>query len=142
MKIALPPLDDNPADRDVHFLDDRINEYNEAATGITDGRIVSWFVRDDRGEIVAGLYGWTWGGTCEVRYLWVREDYRKRGYGIALMQAVEREAIARRCTQIVLDTHSFQALRLYERLGFRLIGTHPDYPRGHQKLYMRKQLAN
>jgi GNAT superfamily N-acetyltransferase len=141
MKFELPSLDDNPADRDVHFLDDRINEYNEAATGITDGRIVSWFVRDDRGEIIAGVYGWTWGGTCEVRYLWVREDHRKRGYGIALMQAVEREAIARGCSQIVLDTHSFQAPRLYERLGFKVIGTHTGYPRGHQKHYMRKQLA-
>jgi ribosomal protein S18 acetylase RimI-like enzyme len=138
--MELPPVDDNPADRDVHFLDDRINQYNEAVTGIADGRILSWFVRDEGGAIVAGLYGWTWGGMCEIRYLWVREDHRKRGYGIALVAAAERESIARGCAQIVLDTHSFQAPRFYERLGFEIIGSHRDYPRGHQKHYMRKTL--
>jgi ribosomal protein S18 acetylase RimI-like enzyme len=141
MKINLPTIDDNPADADVHFLDDRINEYNFETTGITDGRAVSYLLRDDAGEIIAGLYGWTWGGTCEVRYLWVRGDYRKRGYGKELMAAAEREAIARGCSQMVLDTHSFQAPRLYQSLGFEIIGTHRDYPWGHQKHYCRKHLA-
>jgi ribosomal protein S18 acetylase RimI-like enzyme len=141
MKIDLPPIDDNPADADVHFLDDRIYEYNFETTGITDGRVVSYFVRDEANEIIAGLYGWTWGGTCEVRYLWVRGDHRKHGYGKALMTAAEREAVARGCSQIVLDTHSFQAPLLYQSLGFEIIGTHRDYPRGHQKYYLRKRLA-
>jgi len=92
MKIDMPPIDENPSDADVHFLDDQINRYNFETTGITDGRIISLLIRDDRAEIIAGLYGWTWGGTCEVRYLWVREEYRERGYGKALMTAVEREA--------------------------------------------------
>jgi ribosomal protein S18 acetylase RimI-like enzyme len=141
MKIELPASDENPADADVHFLDDRINEYNFETTGITDGRIISYLVRDDMGAIIAGLYGWTWGGTCEVRYLWVRGDLRKRGYGTALMTAAEREATARGCSQMVLDTHSFQAPLLYQRLGFEIIGTHADYPRGHQKHYLRKRLT-
>ena len=40
MKISLPQVDDQPADQDVHFFDDRINDFNESATGITDCRIV------------------------------------------------------------------------------------------------------
>ena len=136
----MPPIDENPSDADVHFLDDQINRYNFETTGITDGRIISLLIRDDRAEIIAGLYGWTWGGTCEVRYLWVREEYRERGYGKALMRAVEREATARGCDQIVVDTHSFQAPRFYRQLGFEIIGRHPDYPRGHDKYYLRKSL--
>jgi hypothetical protein len=84
MEIVLPKLDDNPSDRDVYFLDDRIKEFNEPATGITDGRLVSWFLRDERGEIIAGLYGLTWSGACEVRCLWVREDCRKRAMALLL----------------------------------------------------------
>jgi ribosomal protein S18 acetylase RimI-like enzyme len=141
MKIDIPAVEENPSDGDVHFLEDRINEYNFEATGIRDGRVLSFFLRDGSAAIVAGLYGWTWGGCCEVRYLWVREDYRKRGYGTALMLAAEREAAARGCTQIVLDTHDFQALRFYQGLGFEIIGSHPHYPRGHQKNYLRKGLA-
>ena len=140
MKYPVPPVDENPADADVHFLDDRINEFNLATTGITDGRVISFLVRDEHGEIVAGLYGWTWGGACEIRYLWVRDDLRQQEYGKALMESAEREALARGCSQIVLDTHSFQAPGFYQRLGFRIIGTHPDYPRGHRKHYLRKRL--
>jgi ribosomal protein S18 acetylase RimI-like enzyme len=141
VKIDIPAVEENPSDGDVHFLEDRINEYNFETTGIRDGRVASFFLRDESAAIVAGLYGWTWGGCCEVRYLWVREDYRKRGYGKALMLAAEREAAARGCTQLVLDTHDFQALRFYQSLGFEIVGTHADYPRGHQKHYLKKRLV-
>jgi ribosomal protein S18 acetylase RimI-like enzyme len=140
MNINIPPIDENPSDGDVHFLEDRINEYNVERTGITDGKILSCFVRDENGAIVAGLYGWTWGGCCEIRDLWVRDDCRNSGYGKALMQAAEREAIARGCRQVVLDTHSFQAPDFYQRLGFNIVGTHFDYPHGHRKHYLSKAL--
>ena len=140
MKIELPSVNENPSDAEVHFLDDRINEYNVETTGIGDGRILSFLIRDDRAEIIAGLYGWTWGTACEIRYLWVRKDMRQQGYGKALMVAAEREAVSRGCGLIVLDTHSFQAPQFYQRLGFDIIGSHPDYPRGHFKLYLRKPL--
>ena len=140
MNISIPPLDENPSDSDVHFLDDRINEYNVTRTGIADGKILSYFMRDENGAIVAGLYGWTWGGCCEIRYLWVRDDLRNHGYGRALMQAAEKEAVTRGCGQIVLDTHSFQAPEFYQRLGFTIVGTHLDYPHGHRKHYLSKAL--
>lgn len=141
MDIQLPPVNEDPRDADIHFLEDQINDYNLATMGVADGRILSFFVRDERGGIVAGLYGWTWGGTCEVRYLWVDQKLRGRGYGTALMAQAEREAIMRGCHQMVLDTHSPRALGLYRKLGFEISATHPDYPRGHQKYYLRKRLA-
>ena len=140
INIDIPPVDEDPSDSDIHFLDDRINEYNVERTGIKDGKILSYFVRDKDGAIIAGLYGWTWGGYCEVRYLWVRQDYRNRGYGRGLMVAAESEAIARGCRLMILDTHSFQAPRFYRGLGFEIIATHTDYPHGHQKHYLKKTL--
>ncbi|MGO8802219.1 GNAT family N-acetyltransferase, partial [Candidatus Binatus sp.] len=79
MKINIPPVDEKPTDSDIHFLEDRINEYNLERTRIKDGKILSYLVREEDGTIIAGLYGWTWGGCCEIRYLWVRWDYRNRG---------------------------------------------------------------
>ncbi len=137
-KIPIPPVDEHLPDSDLHFLEDRINEYNVQQTGIRDGRILSYLVREQDGTIIAGLYGWTWGGCCEVRYLWVRWDRRNRGYGKGLMAAAEAEAIARGCSQMILDTHSFQAPRFYQSLGFEIVASHGDYPRGHQKHYLRK----
>jgi len=66
---------------------------------------------------------------------------RGEGHGTRLMQAVEAEAKARGCNQIVLETHDFQAPRFYERLGFAIAGRVEEYPRGHQYLTMIKQLS-
>ena len=140
MKIEIPPIEENPSPSDVQFLDDRIYEYNVEQTGVTDAKILSYFIRDQRGDIIAGLYGWTWGGCCEVRNLWVRREFRKLGYGKGLLAAAEREALARGCVQIVLDTHSFQAPRLYQSVGFEIVGTFDGYPRGHKKHFMLKLL--
>ena len=54
---------------EVQYLEDRIYEFNAAATGITDGEWLAIFVRDDDHRIVAGICGNTWGGCAEIRQL-------------------------------------------------------------------------
>jgi hypothetical protein len=49
-----------------------------------------------------------------------------------VMERIEEEAKARRCEQIVLGTHDFQAPDFYRKLGFKLTGTIEEYPRGDQ----------
>ena len=135
------PINANPGPKDVSFLEDRINEFNIAATGFDDGELLSIFVRDEKGEITAGIYGWTWGGACEIRSLWVHENLRGQGIGRDLLARAEAEALRRGCRQIVLDTHSFQAPDFYQKYGYRVIGIHDDYPRGHQIYYLEKKLT-
>lgn len=126
--------------RDVARLDDHVNEYNIARTGIDDARDLAIVLRDERGELMAGLYGWTWGECCEIRTLWVHEHWRGQGVGTRLMIAAEREARDRGATQIVLSTHSFQAPEFYRALGFEIVGQVDDYPIGHRSIYLRKWL--
>jgi ribosomal protein S18 acetylase RimI-like enzyme len=135
-------VDAHPAPDDLEFLDDQINRYNIATTGIvpTDDILLSILVRDQAGTIVAGIWGWTWGGCCEIRTLWVHEQLRGQGLGQRLLAAAEQEALRRDCRQMVLDTHSFQAPGFYQRFGFEIIGTVEDYPEGHCKYYFRKRL--
>ena len=142
MPMNLTPISviDNPSRDDVSWLDEQLYAFNAARTGITDGRYLAAFVRDQAGQIVAGLYGWTWGNTCEIRTLWVHEHWRASGVGSRLLQAAEAEARARGAQQIVLDTHSFQAPDFYHRFGFERIGELEGYPRGHTKIFMRKRL--
>ncbi|HZB95394.1 MAG TPA: hypothetical protein VE268_05500, partial [Herpetosiphonaceae bacterium] len=51
-------VETQPDPKDVAFLEDRINEYNPATTGIDFGGLLAIFVRDAQGAIVAGIYGW------------------------------------------------------------------------------------
>ncbi|HEV8673005.1 MAG TPA: GNAT family N-acetyltransferase [Methylomirabilota bacterium] len=126
---------------DVEFLKDRLYDYNVARTGIADGRGVAIFVRDRQGAIVAGLHGWTWGDVLDIRELWVREDARGRGLGQRLLLAAERAAAGRGCHRATLETQSFQAPAFYAKFGYQVFGTLENYPRGHQKHYLRKDLA-
>jgi GNAT superfamily N-acetyltransferase len=85
------------------------------------------FLRGSDGSRTGGLYGWVWGSTCYVRYLFVAESLRKQGQGTRLMRAVEAEARARNCRQIVLETHSFQAPGFYRKLGFDELGHYTKF---------------
>ena len=125
---------------DVQFLDDRIYEYNVHRTGIADGRLLAIVLRDSDQNIIAGLYGWTWGRCCEVKYLWVHEQWRGQQLGTHLMTAAEAEARRRGAAQMVLSTHDFQAPDFYRGLGFEPVGQIDDYPEGHQSIFLRKRL--
>ena len=133
-------IETQPTATQIRFLEDRLYEFNVAATGIDDGEYVAVFVRDERARIVAGICGTTWGGCCEIRQLWVDATRRGAGLGTSLLQAVEDEARRRGCTQVVLSTHSFQAPLFYARFGFEAVSTVEAYPRGHRSLLLRKML--
>jgi ribosomal protein S18 acetylase RimI-like enzyme len=75
-----------------------------------------------------------WGGCCYVAYLWVHESERGRGIGTALLVAAEEHAKAKGCKVVLLATHSFQAPRFYERLGYEQQAVLRDHPVGHASL--------
>src|SRR5215510_8655872 len=133
-------LETDPKPGDIHLLEQRPYEFNVQMTGIADGKLLASFLRDDKEMVLGGVFGWTWGATCYVRYLFVPAEMRKRGHGSRLMAIVEAEASARGCTQIVLETHDFQAPQFYGKLGFEITGRVCDYPRGHQYLTLVKRL--
>ena len=70
----------------------------------------------------------------EISKMMTRVSHRGRGIAAALMRAAEAHAVKRARTLLVLDTAAEDgASALYERLGFALAGTIPDYalkPRG------------
>jgi GNAT superfamily N-acetyltransferase len=132
---------DQVSPADLEELDDEIYRFNREATGHHDGRSLAAFLRDERGVLRAGLAGHTWGGYCEIRFLFVRAEERRCGLGTALLGAAEAEAARRGCDRVVLATHSFQAPDFYRRHGYVEIGRADGYPRGYAQLYLLKQLS-
>jgi ribosomal protein S18 acetylase RimI-like enzyme len=123
------------------FLAERIYQFNAQATGLFDGKVFAGSIRGETGEVIAGVTGHTWGGTCQVTHLWVDESQRRKGLGVALMNAVESEAMRRGCRQVLLSTHSFQAPGFYERLGYKREASIEDYPKGHANVFYLKELV-
>jgi GNAT superfamily N-acetyltransferase len=121
-------------------LQERIYAFNVQATGLEDGRWLRAAVRDASGELVAGLWGWTWGGCGYIESLWVREDRRGAGLGRQLLAAAEDEARARGSTRMVLSSHSFQAPGFYRHFGYVEYGRVEDYPSGHAQIHLVKDL--
>jgi GNAT superfamily N-acetyltransferase len=72
--------------------------------------------------------------------LWVSETVRGSGYGTALMQAAEREAVRRGVRNIFLNTFSFQAVDFYLKLGYTIFGELEDFPPGHKRVFLQKKL--
>jgi ribosomal protein S18 acetylase RimI-like enzyme len=65
---------------------------------------------------------------AEIAKLMTRLSHRGRGVAAALLRAAESRAVERARTLLVLDTAADGgAAGLYEKLGFFLAGTIPDY---------------
>ena len=132
-------IETSPDPGELRALAERLYAYGVGQTGHADGEEYAIFLRDD-GDVRGGIYGWTWAGWLEVRYLWVDEELRGRGHGSRLLAAAEERPRARGCRTAILDTHSFQAPEFYERRGYRVYAVLEDYPAGHRKLFYRKGL--
>jgi GNAT superfamily N-acetyltransferase len=130
-----------PGDALTRFLSDHVNNLNFARTGTATWHPVGYFLKNPRGEWLAGLTGYVWGGWLHVNLVWVTESLRGQRHGSRLMDAAEAFAAEHGCLGVTLETHSFQAPGFYAKRGYEVFGTLEDYPPGHSKLFLRKRLA-
>lgn len=117
-----------------------IHNYNIEQAGDDQGKQLCFVLRAPDQEIVGGVIGathWEW---LHIDLMWVREDLRGRGYGHHLLVAAEDEARQRGAKSAYLDTFSFQAPDFYKQHGYQVFGELPDFPTGHQRYYLTKQL--
>ena len=91
-------------------------------------------------EVVGGVLGEIYWGWFYIDLLWVKDELRGRGYGHRLMTHAEQEAQQHGAKNAYLDTFSFQALDFYKQHGYQVFGELQDFPTGHQRYFLRKQL--
>ena len=72
--------------------------------------------------------------------LWVDPELRGRGLGSQLLLQAEQQAKAAGAHSVVLDTFDWQAEGFYLRHGYEVLGRLPDFPPGHERIYLRKAL--
>ena len=133
-------VEDNPDPLVAAMLEAQVRRETVAACGHGDDVELAVLARDG-GAVRAGVYGWTWGGCCELENLWVESSLRGQGLGSRLLAAAETAALERGCRQVVLFTYELQAPGFYERRGYELVGRVNDYPAGTAALWFRKRLS-
>ena len=131
---------ETPSDQQqiIQFLDDRLYEYNSQTIHRLDGRLFSKIIREKE-EIIAGIAGWIWADACEITFLWVKEEYRKKKLGEKLLHAAEGEAMDANCNVILISSYSFQAPFFYEKHGYKIDHIIEDFPKGHKYYWLIKR---
>lgn len=137
LRIAFEPHNEASA-KDVI---DGIIYHNVARTGQDAGYVVRYYLRGDGDEIMGGLLGQIWGGWLHINILWVAHPARGKGHASDMLERAEAYARERGCRGIHLETFSFQARPLYERLGYHVFSQIDDYPPGHTYFYLKKMLS-
>jgi GNAT superfamily N-acetyltransferase len=112
-----------PADRDrrLRFLEERGMRYAARLGELHDPGSDEAFLAEDRSGALVGLVTYRPDGPdCEVSTLYVVESWR--GVGSALMEAVVDAARRAGCRRLwrVTTNDNVDALRFYQRRGFRL----------------------
>lgn len=140
MKLTFTVEIDPPAER-ARLISDPLIDFNESQAGERKVKNFALFAKDASGVLLGGLLGSTHWNHFFVSALFVHARFRKVGIGRELMKRAEAHALEHRCDAIFLDTFDFQAQGFYEKLGFGVFGVLENYPPGHKRFYMVKQIA-
>lgn len=87
--------------------------------------LVAW----DAEGVVGYVVCWFFGDRMLIANLAVRPEKQRRGWGTRLLEAALKAARAEHVTVVYLDVResNAEAIRLYRRFGFRVVGRRPRY---------------
>lgn len=132
--------EEHPGESAWGIIGEGINEYNTQKAGDQNAKILCYTIQGSdhviAGGVVAQIY-WEW---LYVDLMWMKEELRLRGYGSRLLTLVENEARKRGAKHAFLDTFSFQAPDFYKKHGYHIFGELHDFPAGHMRYFMTKDL--
>ncbi|CCV12120.1 GNAT family N-acetyltransferase [Mesorhizobium sp. STM 4661] len=140
MKTTLETTAD-PLPEELAVLGERLSAFNDSDVGASRRKALAVFVRDEQGKVVAGISGYTAWGWLYVQWLWVDERLRGQHMAGRMLDAAEREAVARGCHGALIDTFNPKAEKAYERQGYRPFGILPDFPVGRSRVFLQKKLV-
>lgn len=136
-------LESSTSPDDLKAVHDGLRDYNRSQLGFDAGdvyQMLNLIVRANDETVTGGLLGETYWDWLHISILWLHEDLRGQDLGSDLMRMAEAEAVKRGCHSAFVDTMSFQALPFYEKLGYTVWGQLEDFPPGHTRYFLKKQL--
>ncbi|MGB9095570.1 GNAT family N-acetyltransferase [Erwinia sp.] len=127
-------------DQDREELLEGLRRYNRQFFDNSNWHQVGVYLHDSEGKMTGGLIATMKGLWLYIDFLWVSESCRGSGSGSKLIKAVEQEALKLGCLSILVDTLSVQALPFYQKQGYTLKMSLPDFPdKGIQRHFLTKE---
>jgi GNAT superfamily N-acetyltransferase len=133
-------LTDTPGESDLAAISSGLTDFNAADIGPSGRRTLAILIRDETGNTIGGISGYTGWGWLFTQWLFVPDVLRGQGMAGKMLDLAEAEAILRGCHSAWIDTFNPQALRAYQRQGYKVFGELPDFPPGRSRCFLQKRL--
>lgn len=140
MSILSMEVTETPAADALERIGKGLSSFNEADVGPAERRPLAVLVHSSDGRLVAGISGYTAWGWLYVQWLWVEEDQRGQSLAGRMLAAAETEARQRGCHGAYIDTFNPHALHVYQKTGYTVFGTLPNFPPGRARSFLSKDL--
>jgi len=125
---------------DLQFVWRGLRRFNQQVVGDHPQAHFLVEARSPRGALLGGLQGVVYYEWLFVANFFLSERIRRGGIGAKLIAEAEQHALSLGCHGVWLDTFAWQARPFYEKQGYRVFGSLPDYPTGHVRWFMMKSL--
>lgn len=117
-----------------------LTDYNAQQAGDDKGQNLCFVLQTGDQQVVGGVIGATYWDWLYINLMWIKDELRGRGFGHQLLIYAEEEARKRGAKNAYLDTFSFQAPDFYRDHGYQVFGELEDFPAGHVRYFLTKQL--
>lgn len=131
---------DKPSAHEVEMVKEGIIE---EAVNVNMGRMTpyAFFLKDAQSKVVGGAVGYTMYGQLYTDMLWIDRAFRNKGLGSKLLIAAEELGKKRKCTFSCLLTMSWQALPMYQKLGYEIEFVREGFENSAKMYHLRKSLV-
>lgn len=127
--------------KQIADIESRLDDYDEKhIINELEGEI-SIGILDDNNKLIGGL------DACITTYrilyvntLFIDEAYRRKGYGLALIQEMEKRAKKMGVNTVRLDTFDYQGKDFYLALGYEAVGHYENKEDGYAEYFFMKRI--
>ena len=137
-------IDINATKEETDHLREKLKAYNQEQTHgqfNQPGIDIHLVLKNAKDEVLGGIIAVTMLHVMHLDVLWVAEEYRRRGFGKALVLAAEQIGLENGCKASHTWTFDFQGPDFYPKIGYQLIGVYDGYPGNRKEYVFKKELT-
>lgn len=136
MKISII---EDPTDEETSSIEKGVLDYGlTQVEGIAPTKWAFHAVED--GQLLGGATGRIHFTQFYLDLVWVKEEFRSKGVGTVILASIVDFARENKCKRILLNTMNVNAVRLYEKLGYKILSVIEGYVDGFDLYYMAQEI--